>query len=82
MGQPCYEDKIQELNTDFPRSVFLLNPLWPLTVINWFHVTSIIYFITESFNVLYDPMVFEKVSFNIINSVQVSFSQDISITSE
>ena len=28
VGQPCFEDKLQELNTDFlPRSVFLLNPL-------------------------------------------------------
>ena len=32
VGQPCYEDKLQELNTDkiLPRSVFLLNPLGPL----------------------------------------------------
>ena len=26
-GQPCFEDKLQELKTDFARSVFLLNPL-------------------------------------------------------
>ena len=26
-GQPCFEDKIQELNKTLPRSVFLLNPL-------------------------------------------------------
>ena len=38
-------------------------------MINWFHVISIIYFIIESFNVPYDPMVFKKISFNIINSV-------------
>ena len=30
VGQPCYEDKIQELNTDFAKSVLLLNPLGPL----------------------------------------------------
>ena len=29
VGQPCYEDKIQELNTDF-AIVLLLNPLGPL----------------------------------------------------
>ena len=27
VGQPCYEDKIQELNADF---VLLLNPMGPL----------------------------------------------------
>ena len=30
VGQPCYEDKIQELNTDFAKYVLLLNPLGPL----------------------------------------------------
>ena len=30
VGQPCYEDKIQELNTDLLRSVLLLSPLGPL----------------------------------------------------
>ena len=27
VGQPCYEEKIQELNTDFAKSVLLPNPL-------------------------------------------------------
>ena len=29
VGQPCFEDKLQELNTDFEKSVFLPNPLGP-----------------------------------------------------
>ena len=27
VGQPCYEEKIQELNTDFAKTVLLLSPL-------------------------------------------------------
>ena len=31
VGQPCFEDKLQERNTDFAKkSVSLPNPLWPL----------------------------------------------------
>ena len=51
-------------------------------MINWFHVISIIYIITESFNIPYNPVVLKKVTLNIIKSVQVSLGQDISITCE
>ena len=30
VGQPCYEEKMQELNTGFSKSVLLQNPLGPL----------------------------------------------------
>ena len=30
VGQPCFEDKLQERNTDLQKSVFLQSPLGPL----------------------------------------------------
>ena len=30
VGQPCFEDKLQELNSDFAKSVFCPNPMGPL----------------------------------------------------